>query len=195
MVSLLLNALLSNPSPSALISTNKFKTPSRSFHQKPLQIVSCREKTEYSTNNTQKLSYSQALVQIMFQKSAVIPLAASLAIVLWSNPAVKDYNIIQGLEYLETIYTVQAHAGFLSGLSGIESVPGPQLPQIDFLSRFNEENQKKYAENDARNRQQTLDKYCIRGAEWGVGDCSADAMSPEDKDKFIAMLKQKAGIE
>lgn len=30
-----------------------------------------------------------------------------------------------------------AKAGFLSGLPGIESVPGPQLPQIDFLNRFN----------------------------------------------------------
>lgn len=25
----------------------------------------------------------------------------------------------------------------MSGFSGIESVPGPQLPQIDFLNRFN----------------------------------------------------------
>ncbi|XP_015894971.2 uncharacterized protein LOC107428887 [Ziziphus jujuba] len=122
-----------------------------------------------------------------------VPLAASIAILLWSNPA---------------------NAGFLSGFSGIESVPGPQLPQVDFLSRLNEENQKKYAENDARfksspivkellersklnkekNRQQIEDKYCVRGAEWGVGDCSAEAMSPDDRDKFISMLKKKAGI-
>ncbi|KAK7274904.1 hypothetical protein RIF29_16005 [Crotalaria pallida] len=121
-----------------------------------------------------------------------VPLAASIAILLWSSPA---------------------HAGFMSGFSGIESVPGPQLPQIDFLNRLNEENQKKYAENDARfksspllqklleqsklnkekNRQAIENKYCIRGAEWGVGDCSAEGMSPEEKDKFIAMLKEKAG--
>ncbi|XVF03245.1 hypothetical protein REPUB_Repub04eG0244800 [Reevesia pubescens] len=108
-----------------------------------------------------------------------------------------------------------AKAGFLSGLSGIESVPGPQLPQIDFLNRFNEENQKMYAENDERfksspllkklleqsklnkekNKQEIQDKYCLRGAEWGVGDCSVDAMSPEDKENFIAMLKQKAGVK
>ncbi|KAL3654283.1 hypothetical protein CASFOL_003964 [Castilleja foliolosa] len=197
MVSPLLNASLINTLPSALISTNKFKTPCRHFQQKSHQIVSCSENLEYSTKNSQKLSYSQALVQIVFQNSAVIPLAASLAIVFWSNPA------------------LAAHAGFLSGSTGIESVPGPQLPQIDFLSRFNEENQKKYAENDARfrdtpilkklleqsklnkekNRQQTLDKYCIRGAEWGVGDCSAEGMSPEEKEKFIAMLKLRAGLE
>lgn len=47
----------------------------------------------------------------------------------------------------------------------------------------------------SRNRQAIQDKYCIRGAEWGVGDCSADGMSPEDREKFIAMLKQKAGVE
>lgn len=47
----------------------------------------------------------------------------------------------------------------------------------------------------SRNRQAIQDKYCIRGAEWGVGDCSADGMSPEEREKFIAMLKQKAGVE
>lgn len=46
-----------------------------------------------------------------------------------------------------------------------------------------------------RNRQEIQDKYCIRGAEWGVGDCSAEGMSPEDKDKFIAELKEKAGVK
>ncbi|KAG8366418.1 hypothetical protein BUALT_Bualt17G0077600 [Buddleja alternifolia] len=186
MVSSLLNASLKNPSLPNLISANKFITPSRQV--KFSSIISCRRKSENS--NSIK---NGSLTQIMFQKS-VIPLAASLAVVFWSN---------------------SAHAGFLSGSTGIESVPGPQLPQIDFLSRFNEENQKKYAENDARfkdspilkklleqsklnkekNKQQILDKYCIRGAEWGVGDCSADGMSPEDREKFIAMLKQKAGVE
>ncbi|PON40195.1 hypothetical protein TorRG33x02_341070 [Trema orientale] len=121
-----------------------------------------------------------------------LPLATSALILLSSNPA---------------------KAGFLSGFSGIESVPGPQLPQIEFLERFNEENQKKYAEADARfksspllnklleksklnkekNRQEIQDKYCLRGAEWGVGDCSAEGMTPEEKDNFISMLKQKAG--
>ncbi|XP_004490142.1 uncharacterized protein [Cicer arietinum] len=126
----------------------------------------------------------------VLQKS--LPLAASIAILLWSTPA---------------------HAGFMSGISGLESIPGPQLPQIDFLSRINEENQKKYAENDARFRSSPLvkklleqsklnkeknskeieNKYCLRGAEWGVGDCSAEGMSPEDREKFIAMLKEKVG--
>lgn len=108
-----------------------------------------------------------------------------------------------------------AKAGIMSGFSGLESIPGPQLPQIDFLNRFNEENQKKYAEadekfksspilkellersklNKEKNRQEIQDKYCIRGAEWGVGDCSAEGMSPEDRENFIAMLKQKAGMK
>ncbi|XP_059448030.1 uncharacterized protein LOC132179342 [Corylus avellana] len=123
-----------------------------------------------------------------------LPLAASVIVLLSSNPA---------------------NAGFLSGSPGIESVPGPKLPEIDFLNRFNEENQKKYAENDSRfksspllkeyleksksnkekNRQETQDKYCLRGAEWGVGDCSAEGMSPMDREKFILMLKQKVGVK
>lgn len=32
---------------------------------------------------------------------------------------------------------VIAHAGLLSGFPGLESVPGPELPKIDSLSRFN----------------------------------------------------------
>ncbi|KAI8527543.1 hypothetical protein RHMOL_Rhmol12G0083300 [Rhododendron molle] len=134
------------------------------------------------------------LSEPIFLQKSVVPFAASIAILFFSNPA---------------------KAGFLSGFPGIESVPGPELPKIEFLSRFNEENQKKYAEDDARikespivkklleqsklnkekNKQEILDKYCLRGAEWGVGDCSAEGMTPDDRDKFIAMLKQKVGVE
>lgn len=46
-----------------------------------------------------------------------------------------------------------------------------------------------------RNSKEIQDKYCIRGAEWGVGDCSAEGMTPDDRDKFIAMLKQRAGVK
>ncbi|KAL4586779.1 hypothetical protein LXL04_011423 [Taraxacum kok-saghyz] len=128
-----------------------------------------------------------------FDKS-LLPLAASMTLLLSPYPA---------------------HAGFLSGFSGLESIPGPELPKIDSLARFNEENQKRYAENDARfkespllkellerskvnkekNKQTIQDKYCIRGAEWGVGDCSAEGMTPQERDEFIAMLKKKAGVE
>ncbi|XP_024988777.1 uncharacterized protein LOC112523417 [Cynara cardunculus var. scolymus] len=136
---------------------------------------------------------SQPLKRNWFEKS-VLPLAASMTVLLSSYPA---------------------DAGILSGFSGLESIPGPELPKIDSFTRFNEENQKRYAENDARfkespllkelleksklnkekNRQAIQDKYCIRGAEWGVGDCSAEGMSPQEKDEFIAMLKKKAGVE
>ncbi|KAL7605274.1 hypothetical protein Lser_V15G14896 [Lactuca serriola] len=128
-----------------------------------------------------------------FDKS-LLPLAASMTLLLSPFPA---------------------HAGLLSGFSGLESMPGPELPKIDSFARFNEENQKKYAENDARfketpllkellerskvnkekNRQATQDKYCLRGAEWGIGDCSAEGMSPQERDEFIAMLKKKVGVE
>ncbi|KAE8691931.1 protein GDAP2-like protein [Hibiscus syriacus] len=74
------------------------------------------------------------------------------------------------------ISPVPAKAGLLSGFPGIESVPGPKLPEIE-------------------NKQEIQDKYCLRGAEMGVGDCSVEAMSLEDKEKFIAMLKQKAEVE
>ncbi|XP_006848713.2 uncharacterized protein LOC18438461 isoform X1 [Amborella trichopoda] len=120
-----------------------------------------------------------------------LAMVASFSIILSSNPV---------------------HAGILSGFSGLESIPGPQLPQFDFLTRFNEENQKKYAEQDARfksttvlkellersklnkqrNQQEIQDKYCIRGAEWGVGDCSTQGMTSEDRETFIATLKAKS---
>ncbi|KAI3720195.1 hypothetical protein L6452_21108 [Arctium lappa] len=136
---------------------------------------------------------SPPLKRSWFQKS-LLPLAASMTVLLSSYPA---------------------HAGILSGFSGLESIPGPELPKIDSFTRFNEQNQKRYAENDARfkespllkelleksklnkekNRQAIQDKYCIRGAEWGVGDCSAEGMTPQEKDEFIAMLKKKAGVE
>ncbi|GLT27589.1 hypothetical protein SLA2020_025760 [Shorea laevis] len=153
-------------------------------HQNKIKILCCKKlKTS---------SFSSSLpFHIVLQKS-VLPLAASLTLLLSANPA---------------------KAGLLSGFSGLESVPGPQLPQIDFLNQLNEENQKKYAENDARfksspllkellersklnkekNWQKIQEKYCIRGAEWGVGDCSAEGMSAEDRENFIAMLKKNAG--
>lgn len=46
-----------------------------------------------------------------------------------------------------------------------------------------------------RNKRSIEDKYCLRGAEWGVGDCSTAGMTPEERDNFIALLKQKAGVE
>ncbi|KAJ0679589.1 hypothetical protein HanOQP8_Chr12g0461311 [Helianthus annuus] len=45
------------------------------------------------------------------------------------------------------------------------------------------------------NRQAIQDKYCIRGAEWGVGDCSAEGMTQQEREEFIMALKKKAGIE
>ncbi|KAL3367693.1 hypothetical protein AABB24_008843 [Solanum stoloniferum] len=158
------------------------------FQRKPALISSLRK-------TPLLLSYSSPspFENFTFPKSFV-PLSACLAILLWSSPA---------------------NAGFLSGYTGIESVPGPELPKIDFLNRWNDDNQKKYAEldekfkespllkqllekskqNKEKNKKSIEDKYCLRGAEWGVGDCSTAGMTPEDRDSFIAMLKQKAGVE
>uniref|UniRef100_A0A2P2J702 Uncharacterized protein LOC105116656 isoform X1 n=1 Tax=Rhizophora mucronata TaxID=61149 RepID=A0A2P2J702_RHIMU len=177
-------------------------TPTEPFFQfLPTKFTACeipkmnsRKKTRIVFNGKPcDSSWSNSWPSCQFIHKS-LPLATAAALLLLANPA---------------------KAGFLSGFSGIESIPGPQLPQMDFLTRFNEENQKKYAEADARfksspilkellersklnkekNRQETLDKYCIRGAEWGVGDCSAEGMKPEDRENFIAMLKQKAGMK
>lgn len=46
-----------------------------------------------------------------------------------------------------------------------------------------------------RNEREIQDKYCLRGAEWGVGDCSTTGMTDEEKEKFITMLKKRTGVE
>ncbi|XP_027361439.1 uncharacterized protein LOC113869349 isoform X2 [Abrus precatorius] len=167
-------------------STHSSFSEKHSSPQKKFQVRIPKRDTQFSWSFS-----SRPYCKVLHES---IPLAASIAILLWSTPA---------------------HAGFMSGISGLESIPGPQLPQIDFLKRLNEENQKKYAESDARlqsspllkklleqsklnkekNRKEIENKYCIRGAEWGVGDCSAEGMSPEEREKFIATLKQKAAQE
>ncbi|XP_020572950.1 uncharacterized protein LOC110019568 isoform X2 [Phalaenopsis equestris] len=135
------------------------------------------------STRTPPLLSSQAL-------TAAIPIATSISVLLWTSPV---------------------NAGFLSGSSGLESFPIPQLPEIDFLKKWNDENQKKYAEFDSRFRSSTVlkelleksklnkernkreiqDKYCLRGAEWGVGDCSTQGMTQEERDAFIETLKKK----
>lgn len=104
-----------------------------------------------------------------------------------------------------------AQAGVLSGSSGLESVPFPELPGLDFLKRMQEENKKKNEAydgqfksspllqellkrskaNSERNKQEIQDKYCERGAEWGVGDCSTIGMSTEEREAFMEMLRKK----
>ncbi|MCD7456864.1 hypothetical protein HAX54_033347 [Datura stramonium] len=178
--------------------------PSTSFNLlQPLQSVIHgfkRKPTLISINSSFKktphlFSYSPPSPSENFTfHNSFVPISACLAILLWSSPA---------------------NAGFLSGSTGIESVPGPELPKIDFLNRWNDDNQKRYAELDAKfkespllkqllekskqnkekNKRSIEDKYCLRGAEWGIGDCSTAGMTPEERDKFIAMLKQKAGVE
>lgn len=87
MVLSLLNASLTNPSPTTLISSNRLRIPS---HRQGtvLQIVSCRRKPELSksTNFSQESSSGRALEQIFLQKSGFLVAAASLAVVLWSSP-------------------------------------------------------------------------------------------------------------
>ncbi|KAM0883950.1 hypothetical protein ACQ4PT_031312 [Festuca glaucescens] len=63
-----------------------------------------------------------------------VPTAVSLSLVLWSSPV---------------------NAGILSGSTGLESVPAPELPRLEFLDKWNAENQRKYAENDSRSPSRT----------------------------------------
>uniref|UniRef100_A0A2P2J6Z8 Uncharacterized protein LOC105116656 isoform X2 n=1 Tax=Rhizophora mucronata TaxID=61149 RepID=A0A2P2J6Z8_RHIMU len=142
-------------------------TPTEPFFQfLPTKFTACeipkmnsRKKTRIVFNGKPcDSSWSNSWPSCQFIHKS-LPLATAAALLLLANPA---------------------KAGFLSGFSGIESIPGPQLPQMDFLTRFNglvscnqcqklvlefmlvldfdyfkrhsfaEENQKKYAEADAR---------------------------------------------
>lgn len=42
-----------------------------------------------------------------------------------------------------------------------------------------------------RHKKEIADKYCERGAEWGVGDCSLVGMTQEEKEAFMKVLKKK----
>ncbi|XP_010258935.1 PREDICTED: uncharacterized protein LOC104598520 [Nelumbo nucifera] len=182
-----------------MVSSSYMQLSHTSFHIPPENLRTPRNQIGFSatsrpiwvlrTCNPISSSSSSSSSYHILRKS--VPLAAAVALLFWSNPV---------------------SAGILSGFSGIESVPGPQLPQIDFLNRFNEENQKKYAELDERfksspilkklleqsklnkekNRREIEDKYCLRGAEWGVGVCSTEGMTAAEKENFITMLKQRA---
>jgi hypothetical protein len=46
-----------------------------------------------------------------------------------------------------------------------------------------------------RNERMIQDKYCLRGAEWGVGDCSTEGMSDQEREDFISELKKRTGAE
>ncbi|XP_002989515.2 uncharacterized protein LOC9637115 [Selaginella moellendorffii] len=103
-----------------------------------------------------------------------------------------------------------AQAGILSGYRGWDF----QLPQIsvpDSLKENSEKQRKKYEEfdsnmknsplikellkrskdNAAKRKQEIEDKYCERQAEWGVGDCSLEYSTPEEKEKFLELMKKR----
>ncbi|THU50159.1 hypothetical protein C4D60_Mb06t17140 [Musa balbisiana] len=91
-----------------------------------------------------------------------IPLAASVCLLLWSNPEKNQ----------------KKYAEFDSRFKS-SSV----LKELLEKSKLNKE----------RNQRELQDKYCLRGAEWGVGDCSTQGMTQEERDEFIATLKKRAG--
>lgn len=85
------------------------------------------------------------------------------------------------------------------------------MPGQEFFKDIQEENKKKYEgydaklkssplvqellkrskENAEKHKQEIQDKYCRRGADWGVGDCSLSAMSEEQREAFLEAFKEK----
>ncbi|KAK1296690.1 hypothetical protein QJS10_CPB15g01342 [Acorus calamus] len=120
------------------------------------------------SSTSRKLSHSSRGV---LQKS--VPLAASAAILLWSSPV---------------------DAGILSGFSGLESMPGPELPRIDFLNKFNEDNQKKYADFDSRFKSSTVLKELLEKSkvnkEKSVPTSAPRGGAPTDSGDSVVTLDQ-----
>ncbi|KAF7054987.1 hypothetical protein CFC21_062568, partial [Triticum aestivum] len=58
-----------------------------------------------------------------------VPAAVSLSLVLWSTPV---------------------SAGILSGSTGLESVPAPPMPRLEFLDKWNAREPEEVRENDSR---------------------------------------------
>ncbi|CAI5537474.1 unnamed protein product [Closterium sp. Naga37s-1] len=50
---------------------------------------------------------------------------------------------------------------------------------------------KQSQENREKNRQEIENKYCLRGAEWGVGDCAlGDDATAEEKQDYLEALRE-----
>ncbi|CAI5942392.1 unnamed protein product [Closterium sp. NIES-64] len=50
---------------------------------------------------------------------------------------------------------------------------------------------KQSEENREKNRQEIENKYCLRGAEWGVGDCAlGDDATAEEKQDYLEALRE-----
>eukprot|EP00250_Pteridium_aquilinum_P006090 c16073_g1_i1 orf=89-661(+) len=111
-----------------------------------------------------------------------------------------------------TTCSAPATAGIFSGSPGLESIQLPSLPTPEFLKKIQEDNKARYdgldskfksssfvqellkrsKENAEKHQKEIQDKYCQRGADWGVGDCSVTAMSEEQRASFMEALKANA---
>lgn len=112
---------------------------------------------------------------------------------------------------LFTACVAPVQAGVLSGVRGLEAFELPSLPDLSTAKKNQEENRKKYEgydakfrsssfvqellkrskENAEKHRQEIQNKYCKRGADWGVGDCSVAAMSEKQREEFMDALTTK----
>ncbi|KAI5057010.1 hypothetical protein GOP47_0028828 [Adiantum capillus-veneris] len=102
-----------------------------------------------------------------------------------------------------------AEAGLLSGSPGLESFQLPSLPTIENLKKIQEDNKARYEELDTKfksssyvqellkrskenaekHNRKIQNKYCQRGADWGIGDCAVSGMSEDQRSNFDKALK------
>lgn len=113
--------------------------------------------------------------------------------------------------FVLTACCAPAEAGFLSGSSGLETFQLPPLPTTESLKKMQGETKARYEgldtrfksssyvqellkrskENAEKHQREIQDKYCQRGADWGVGDCSTAAMSEAQRISFAEALRGK----
>ncbi|KAM0936700.1 hypothetical protein DsansV1_C26g0191401 [Dioscorea sansibarensis] len=132
-----------------------------------------------------------------------IPLAASASILLLcSSPVILILVFVISWPMLASSLASLAWNPFLVlsclNLTSLQNLMENQKKYAEFDERFKsspvlKELLEKSKLNKQRNKREIQDKYCIRGAEWGVGDCSTQGMTQEERDEFIAMLKKKSG--
>ncbi|KAH7281226.1 hypothetical protein KP509_36G036300 [Ceratopteris richardii] len=124
-------------------------------------------------------------------------------------PRVVSSCIVSSIAASLVLSCVPAEAGILSGSSGLESIPFPALPTPESLKKTQEAEKARYEGFDAnfkssslvqellkrseqnaeKHRREIQNKYCQRGADWGVGDCALTSMSEKERLDFMDALK------
>eukprot|EP00850_Spirogloea_muscicola_P024541 SM001017S09158 [mRNA] locus=s1017:641:2062:- [translate_table: standard] len=110
--------------------------------------------------------------------------------------AAAEAGILSGSPGLEYFDPPSPPSGFLKVPVDVDKIQATQKKRYqDFDENFKKSPLlqgllQKSKENAAKNKQIIEDKYCERGAEWGVGDCSLNGLPAEAKEAFRARLAQ-----